>query len=107
MSDDLVHVEAELQGSAALQQQQVSSLILGEAPRLVRELLDIIYSDDLDVDGRPIVDAKVKLSAIGMLLDRSVPKLAVAKADTEVIEESKTRKKIKEEIKALMALEEE
>ena len=94
--------EVEVEQSVEFEKKQVVKKIVQESGRLVDELLHIIYNDQIDNEGRPIVEARVKLSAIGMLLDRGVPKLAVDNAKSEVLEESRTRKKIREEIEAMV-----
>lgn len=94
--------EAEVEQSVELQKKNVVRKIVTHADGLVDELLYIIYNREVDVDGHPIVEPRVKLSAIGMLLDRGVAKLAVDNNKSEVVEESKTRRKIREEIEAMV-----
>lgn len=77
----------------------VVDLIADNAIQLTQQLLNIAYD--------PEVDARVKLTAIGMLYDRAVPKLAVDSTKVEIVEESGSRKKIREEIEMLLAEEEE
>lgn len=87
-------VQKQLEQSAEIARSRAVAKITLESERLIDELLIIIYAPD--------VDARVKLSAIGMLLDRGVPKLAVDNKKSEIVEESKTRKKIQEEIRLMM-----
>lgn len=65
-----------------------------ESDRLVDELFAIVY------DGE--VDAKVKLSAISILLDRGIPKLGVQHAKEDESEERGSRKALREEIENLL-----
>jgi hypothetical protein len=65
-----------------------------ESDRLVDELFAIVYDEE--------VDAKVKLSAITILLDRGIPKLGVQHAKEEELEERGSRKAIREEIEKLL-----
>lgn len=92
----------EVSQSMEMERRQVVTKIVKESGNLVDELLAIIYSNAVDEQGRPIVEPRIKLSAIGMLLDRGIPKLAVDGNKSEVIEESRTRKKIREEIEGMM-----
>lgn len=62
--------------------------------KLIEALFDIVE------DGE--VEAKVKLTAISMLLDRGVPKLGVDHTKIEPEEESDGRKALREEIERLM-----
>lgn len=102
MSDEIEVFQTDLEKSVEAHRKQAVTKITLESERLIEELLKIIYSDDLDLEGRPIVDAKVKLSAISMLLDRGIPKLAVDNTKSEVVEESRTRKRIRDEIEVLV-----
>ena len=70
-----------------------------ESDRLVDELFAIVYDEE--------VDAKVKLSAITILLDRGIPKLGVQHAKEEETEERGSRKQIREEIEKLLLGEDE
>lgn len=92
----------ELQDPVALQRKQISERITKESDKLIDELLLIIYNDSLDEEGRPIVDAKTKLQAITMLLDRGVPKLGVEHTKSEIIEETTSHKKLRTEIEELI-----
>jgi predicted component of type VI protein secretion system len=76
-----------------VQRRSVIDKIVLESPRLLEELLNIVYD--------PEVEAKIKLPALSMLLDRSIPKLGVDHAKSEAAEESGTRKKIRAEIEAM------
>lgn len=62
------------------------------------KLIDALFAivDDAEVE------AKVKLSAIAMLLDRGVPKLGVDHTKIEAEEESDGRKALRDEIERLM-----
>jgi len=93
--------EVQVSGNIEAQRKRVVDKITLESDKLVDELLKIIYNDDVNVEGDLIVDAKVKLSAIAMLLDRGIPKLAVDNSKSQVVEETGTRKKIREEIEAM------
>ena len=64
------------------------------ADSLVDELLAIIYNSD--------TDPRTKLQAIGMLLDRLIPKLGVDTGKVEASEESGARRKLKAEIEELI-----
>lgn len=94
--------ELEIQSGVEAHRQKIVEKITFEAEPLVDELLFIIYNREVNEDGEPIVDAKIKLSAIAMLLDRGIPKLGVDHTKKEVVEESITRKKIREEIETLV-----
>lgn len=104
----LVPVEAieklgvEIQQDVDLHRTNVVRKITLESEALVDELLLIIYNHDVAADGHPVVEPRIKLTAIGMLLDRGIPKLAVDHSKSEIVEESGTRKKIREEIEALV-----
>lgn len=102
MSNEIEVYQVEVEKSVEAHRKQIVDKITLESDRLIDELLKIIYSDDLGEDGRPFVDAKVKLSAIAMLLDRGIPKLGVDNSKSEVVEETGTRKKIREEIEQLV-----
>lgn len=65
-----------------------------ESDRLVDELFAIVYDEE--------VDAKVKLSAISILLDRGIPKLGVQHAKEEELDERGSRKAIRQEIENLL-----
>lgn len=65
-----------------------------ESDRLVDELFDVAYDSE--------VDAKVRLSAISMLIDRGVPKLGIQHSKEEESEERGSRKSIREEIERLL-----
>lgn len=74
---------------------KVVDQITVESEALIQELLNI--SKD------PEADSRVKLQAIGMLLDRAVPKLGVDHAKMEDDSESRDRRRLREEIEALLA----
>ena len=65
-----------------------------ESDRIVDELFSIVY------DGE--TEAKVKLSAINILLDRALPKLGVQHQKEEETEERGSRRQIREEIEKLL-----
>jgi hypothetical protein len=65
-----------------------------EADRIVDELFGIVYDEE--------VDAKVKLSAINILLDRALPKLGVQHQKEEETEERGSHKDIRLEIEKLI-----
>lgn len=80
--------------SIEAQRRRASLKILDHASKLIDELMIIIHSED--------VDARIKLQAIGMLLDRSVPKVA-AQNVTPVVEEVDTPKKgLRDEVEAMI-----
>jgi hypothetical protein len=69
--------------------------IARDSERLMEELKIIAFDREVDV--------RVRLQAIGMLLDRSVPKLAVDNTKVEgPVEDTGTRKKIRQEILRLV-----
>lgn len=72
----------------------IARAIALESDRLVQEVLAIIYD--------PEIEAKVRLSAISMLIDRGIPKLGVQHSKEEESEEKGSRKNIREEIEKLM-----
>lgn len=72
----------------------IAKKIALESDRLVDELFSIVYDDE--------VDAKVKLSAITILLDRGIPKLGVQHSREDESEERGSRKAIREEIEKLL-----
>lgn len=102
MEDELEVFRAEIEKSVEAQRRRVVDRITMESDFLVDELLKIIHSDDVDNRGRPIVEAKIKLSAIAMLLERGVPKLAVSHSKEEAVEETGTRKRMRQEIEELV-----
>lgn len=65
-----------------------------ESDRLVDELFAIAYD--------PEVDAKVRLSAIGTLIDRGIPKLGIQHTKEEAEEERGSRKQLREEIEKML-----
>lgn len=77
---------------------KVVDQIAVDSEKLIEELKMIAYDREVAVNAR--------LQAIGMLLDRSVPKLAVDNQKVEVNEESDSRRRFREEIEMLMAEEE-
>lgn len=94
--------EVDIQDSVAVERRNAVEKITKESVNLVDELLHIIYNQELDVENRPIVDARTKLQAIGMLLDRGVPKLGVDHGKSDVVEESSSKKKLQKEIEELI-----
>lgn len=72
----------------------IAKRIILESDKLVDVLFGVIYDEE--------EEAKVKLSAISMLLDRGIPKLGVQHAKEEESEERGSRKAIREEIEALL-----
>lgn len=99
---NLAKMNSEIQLDVDTHRTKVMRKITLESEALVDELLLIIHNHEIDMEGRPIVDAKIKLSAISMLLDRGIPKLGVEHVKTETLEESSTRKRFREEIEALV-----
>ena len=102
MENEIEIYPLSLETSVESQRKRVVEKITMESGALVDELLSIIYNHDVNVEGEPVVDAKVKLSAIAMLLDRGIPKLGVDSTKSSAVEENGTRKKIREEIEALV-----
>ena len=90
---------SEVEKSVEALRKQVVDQIAEDSVRLIADLKEIAHNDELD--------ARVRLTAIGMLLDRSVPKLAVDNTKVETVEESGSRKKIREEIEMLLAEDDE
>ncbi len=74
--------------------QAIARRIALESDRLVDELFGIVYD--------PETEAKVKISAISMLLDRGIPKLGIKHAKEEETEERGSRKQVREEIERLL-----
>ena len=72
----------------------IARRIVEESERLVDELFNIAYDAD--------VQAKTRLSAITILLDRGVPKLGVQHTKDEETDEPKSRSDIREEIENLL-----
>lgn len=79
--------------------QAIAKRIALESDRLVDELFGIVYD--------PETEAKVKISAISMLLDRGIPKLGIKHSKEDEIEERGSRKQLREEIERLMKENEE
>lgn len=77
----------------------VARRILLESDRLVDSLFSIVYGED--------VEAKVKLSAISLLLDRAIPKKGVEHVAQDETEERGSRKAIREELERLLLDEED
>lgn len=71
----------------------IARRIVAESDRLVDELFSVVYDDE--------VDAKVRLSAITILLDRALPKMGVKHAKEDEAEERGSRKAIREELEKL------
>lgn len=74
--------------------QAIAKRIALESDRMVDELFGIIYD--------PETEAKVKISAISMLLDRGIPKLGIKHSKEDEVEERGSRKQIREEIERLL-----
>lgn len=74
--------------------QAIARRIALESDRMVDELFGIIYD--------PETEAKVKISAISMLLDRGIPKLGIKHSKEDETEERGSRKQIREEIEKLL-----
>lgn len=72
----------------------IAKRILLESDKLVDELFDVAYDSE--------VDAKVRLSAISMLIDRGIPKLGIQHSKEDESEEKGSRRAIREEIEKLM-----
>ena len=72
----------------------VARRIVQDSDRLVDELFSVAYDPD--------VEAKVRLSAISMLLDRGVPKLGVQHTKEEEVEEKGQRTDLRNEIEKLL-----
>lgn len=73
---------------------QLADQIALKSHKLIEALFNIVEDAE--------VEAKVKLTAISMLLDRGVPKLGVDHTKIEAEEESDGRKALREEIERLM-----
>lgn len=74
--------------------QAIAKRIALESDRLVDELFEIVYDEE--------TEAKVKISAISMLLDRGIPKLGIKHSKEDEVEERGSRKALREEIERLM-----
>ena len=74
--------------------QAIAKRIALESDRLVDELFGIVYD--------PETEAKVKISAISMLLDRGIPKLGIKHSKEDETEERGSRKQVREEIERLL-----
>jgi len=81
---------------------QVQDRILNAAPILVEQLILIITNDERNEDGSLVVPPNAKLQAIGMLLDRAVPKLGVDNSKKAEVEDSPSRKRMKNEIEEMI-----
>lgn len=79
--------------------QAIAKRIALESDRLVDELFGIVYD--------PETEAKVKISAISMLLDRGIPKLGIKHSKEDEAEERGSRRQLREEIEKLMRKDEE
>ena len=91
---DIEDYKADVEKSIEVLRKKVVDQITLESEKLIQELLDIIYDRE--------VDSRVRLSAIGMLLDRGIPKLGVEHTKDEEVEESNSRKKMRSEIEELI-----
>lgn len=74
--------------------QAIAKRIALESDRLVDELFGIVYDEE--------TEAKVKISAISMLLDRGIPKLGIKHSKEDEVEERGSRKAIRDEIEKLL-----
>ncbi len=74
--------------------QAIAKRIALESDRLVDELFGIVYDAE--------TEAKVKISAISMLLDRGIPKLGIKHSKEDETEERGSRKQVREEIERLL-----
>lgn len=92
MFDD-EHESSEIQEVEAFRQ-AIEKRIALESDRLVDELFGIVYS--------PETEAKVKISAISLLLAHSLPKYGIKHPKEEETEEKGSRKELREEIEKLM-----
>lgn len=72
----------------------IAKRIILESDKLVDVLFSVIYDEE--------EEAKVKLSAISMLLDRGIPKLGVQHTKEEETEEKGSHKALREEIEKLL-----
>lgn len=79
--------------------QAMARKIALESDRLVDELFALVYDAE--------TDARTKLSAITILLDRGIPKLGVTHTKEEETEERGSRKAIREELEKLFLEDEE
>lgn len=79
--------------------QAIARRIALESDRLVDELFGIVYD--------PETEAKVKISAISMLLDRGIPKLGIKHSKEDEVEEKGSRKQLREEIERMLLNEED
>lgn len=77
----------------------IAKRIILESDKLVDVLFGVIYDEE--------EEAKVKLSAISMLLDRGIPKLGVSHQKEEETEERGSRAAIRDEIEKLLLGEDE
>lgn len=77
----------------------IAQRIALESDKLVQELFAIVYDEE--------TEAKVKLSAITILLDRGIPKLGVQHSKEEETEERGSRKQIRLEIEKMLMGEDE
>lgn len=74
--------------------QAIAKRIALESDRLVDELFGIVYDAE--------TEAKVKISAISMLLDRGIPKLGIKHSKEDETEERGSRRQLREEIEKLL-----
>ena len=93
MSDDIENFKEETEKSIEALRKKVVDQITVESEKLIAELLNIAYGEE---------GARTKLQAIGMLLDRAVPKLGVDHAKLEDDSESRDRKRLRAEIEDLL-----
>ncbi len=72
----------------------IASRILKESDKLVEVLFNVAYDEG--------VEAKIRLSAISTLLERSLPKMGVSHTREEETEERSSRKAIREDLEKLL-----
>lgn len=80
--------------SLEAKRRRASIKITDHADRMIDELMLIIYSED--------VDARIKLSAISMLLDRAVPRLGVQQVSVLEEDEAPAKRGLREDIESLI-----
>lgn len=81
-----------------IQRKMTARIVMG-SPQLIDALFDIATNTE--------EDAKVRLTAIGMLMDRSHPRLGVEHAEKSELEESASSKSMRAEIESLIKGKEE
>jgi len=91
MDDDLIADEQRL---VEITRRKIATRIAMESEALINALFDIANDSD--------EDARVRLTAINMLLERSLPKLGVEHATKETEEESGSSRAMRAEIETLI-----